>query len=519
MSYLWRNIVLILTFIVLSSCKLTGQEDSGWRISPERINIQAGDDRVLQLLDDSAQELQGAKWSVNDPTRADIREETGRLVVHAKAAGTVSVSAALRGEKRFREIKIWPAGQPLLGTTGWGTHPIGREIGDTAAVPTPDAPNLFSLEQTASGSTYLRGVRDDGIQDWAWLMPEKTHDVELVCGDWLGGALISANRSDSYTLYTVGKDGKLRWQHTLTGVRKAHAYNLQHIANLLSQSSDGLVTNVTGLNETTGETKFDLTVPASHEQLSNVQKAGIKLLCGSKSSISPIRTTASRLFVNMDGFAYVAFTQNERALASESCTPGSEIEPGNVQFSRDDRVILWQIHGDGKYRTTTVEESKGSHSLSEPGTAAAPTGAIIPDGLGGVLLSIRRSPYAMGEDVHRSADEYIYRLDQDGKVIYKFALPKYDGPLQDDMVLGENDRGFATRGGVLIAFNVRDGNETWRWDSHIPGIKVFAALANGGCLAQTPTALVQVENATTSNEVFRGQAMMNWQGQLFRKHN
>ena len=86
----------------------------------------------------------------------------------------------------------------------------------------------------------------------------------------------------------------------------------------------------------------------------------------------------------MDGFAYVAFTQNERALASESCTPGSEIEPGNVQFSRDDRVILWQIHGDGKYRTTTVEESKGRHSLSEPGTAAAPTGAPTGRPAGGV---------------------------------------------------------------------------------------------------------------------------------------
>jgi hypothetical protein len=57
-------------------------------------------------------------------------------------------------------------------------------------------------------------------------MPEQTHDVELVCGDWLGGALISANHANSYTLYTVGKDGKLRWRYTLVGARKGHAYNL-----------------------------------------------------------------------------------------------------------------------------------------------------------------------------------------------------------------------------------------------------------------------------------------------------
>jgi len=33
-------------------------EDSGWCISPARINVQMGDDRALQLLDDSAQEIQ-----------------------------------------------------------------------------------------------------------------------------------------------------------------------------------------------------------------------------------------------------------------------------------------------------------------------------------------------------------------------------------------------------------------------------------------------------------------------------
>jgi outer membrane protein assembly factor BamB len=515
-----RNIIYLLTLIVLSSCQLAGQGDSGWRISPERINIQTGDDRALQLLDYSAQELHGAKWYVDDPNLADIHEEDGRVVVHAKAAGTVTAIATLRGEKRFREITIWSAGQPLPpGTTGWGMHPIGREIGDIAAVPTPDGTNVFSLEQTASGSTYLRGVREDGIQDWAWLMPERTHDVELVCGDWLGGALISANRGDSYTLYTVGKDGKLRWQHTLPGIRKAHAYNLEHKVNLLSQSSDGLATKVTGLDEITGELKFDLAVPPSHEQLTNVQRAGVKILCGSKSSTSPVRTAASRLFVNMDGFAYVAFTQNERMLTSAACIPGSAIEPGNVSFSREDRLILWQIHADGTYRSTIVQESKDTGQLSEPVTSALPTGAIIPDGLGGVLLSIRRPLNVIGDAGHRSADEFVYRIDEDGKLVYEFPLPSYDGPTQDEMVLGENDRGFATRGSILIAFNVRDGKEIWRWDSHTPGIKVFAALENGGCMIQTPAALVEVDNATDSKEIFKGQAMVDWHGQLFRKHN
>jgi hypothetical protein len=378
---------------------------------------------------------------------------------------------------------------------------------------------MFSLEQTASGSTYLRAVSNDGIQVWAWLMPEKTHDVELVCGDWLGGALISANHANSYTLYTVGTDGKLRWRYTLAGARKGHAYNLNHLVHVLSQSPDGTVTTVTGLDEVTGARVFELPLPASNEKQINVQRIGTKILCASKSSSAPIRTIASRLFVNIDGFAYVAFTQNDWTLRTAKCAPESVIAPHEVNFARDERVVLWQIHPDGTYRSTMVEESKSTKPLSEPASVASPTGSIIPDGLGGVLLPIRWSHNSIVEDVHGSPDELVYRIDENGEVMYRFPLPKYVGSLHDEMVLGEDDIGFATRGSLLIAFNVRMGKEIWRWDSNTPEIKVFAALANGGCLVQTPTALVEVENANKSKEVLQGQAMMGWQGQMYLKHN
>ena len=118
-----------------------------------------------------------------------------------------------------------------------------------------------------------------------------------------------------------------------------------------------------------------------------------------------------------------------------------------------------------------------------------------------------------------SPDELVYRIDKNGDVVYRFALPKYDGSLHDEMVLGEGNLGFATRGSLLIAFNARNGKELWRWDSRLPDIEVFAALANGHCLVQTPTALVEVENANQSKEVFQGKAVMGWQGQIYRKHN
>jgi outer membrane protein assembly factor BamB len=429
------------------------------------------------------------------------------------------VDATLEGETRSSEIVIWLSDEKAPpGTVNWGTHPIGREVGDIAAVPTEGGPNLFSLEQTPSGRTYLRGVRDDGIQIWNWLMPEATRDVELVCGDWLGGALISANRPDSYTLYAVGKDGKLRWQRTLPGLRKAHAYNLQHTVHVLSQFADGTNARITALDEISGDLKFELPVPGSREEFINVRKAGTKLLCAKGTTTIPLRTSTSRMFVSQDGFAYAAFSQRERTFETKSCAIGSEIAPRDVTMGFNDQVVLWQINADGIHRSTTVENAVGHRLLSEPIADSAPTGGIIPDGPEGVLLAIRKSSGVLGVGADSLREEFIYRLGPDGKVIYKFSVPAFEGPLHDDMVLGESDRGFATRGGLLIAFDVQTGKELWRWNSDEREVEVLLALADGSCLVQTPVAVFKVDDAATSHKVMEGRVMIDWQGQMYRKH-
>jgi len=514
----FHRCAFILAFAAPSSL-LMAEQDTGWRISPENINIQVGYDRPLQLLDDDAQELHGAEWSIDHPELADLTEVDGRAVILAKAAGLVKISAVLNLEKRSREIKIWPATQPLpQGTSTWGTHSIGRDLGDLAAVPVEDGVNMFSLEQNGTGRTYLRALTDDGIQVWSWLMPEPNQQAELVCGDWLGGALISSNHSGSFTLYTVGKDGKLRWQRTLPGIRKAHAYNTEHLVHILSQSPDRTITKITGLDEETGAQKFELTVPASHERRTNVMKAGSQLVCASNPGSSAVPTGTSRLFVNIDGFAYFAFTRQEWELSGAPCAPGSVVQPADLQQVREQSLVLWQIHPDGTVRNTVVEASASKRPFLDPVAVASPTGSIIPDGLGGVLFSAGSTDVS-GSQHHTQPDEFVYRVDQEGKLVYKLLLPLYEGNLHDEMVLGDDDRGFATRGGILVAFSVSDGRETWRWDSQTSEIKVFAALANGGCLVQTPTALVEVDNSSQAKEMLKGQAALDWRGQLYHKTN
>jgi hypothetical protein len=115
-----------------------------------------------------------------------------------------------------------------------------------------------------------------------------------------------------------------------------------------------------------------------------------------------------------------------------------------------------------------------------------------------------------------------YRLDESGAVVYKLPLPGYRGQRHDEMVLGEESRGFATRGGVLVAFSVPRGTEPrgteiWRWDSGTQEIEVFAALANGGCTVQMPAALVEVDGSGQAKELAKGKAMMEWHGNTYVK--
>jgi hypothetical protein len=521
-----RTVVLVSFVIALLSLPLAGQtqqknarEDPGWRIEPENINIQVENDRTLQLLDDSAQELHDAVWSVDDPALATIREEDGRAVLHATAVGTVIVNASWHGEIRTREIKIWSAIRPLPGgTTNYSTHDFGgRSIGILPAVPTADGPNLYSVDEFPNGSIYLLAMREDGIQVWSWLLPEATHNVELICGDWLGGALISANRDDSYTLYAVGKDGELRWQRTMKGARKGLADSTDHLVHVVNQSTDGNNVTVIGIGEDTGTKYFELAVPVSHEKQINLRREGTKISCANGTVSNPMHAMASRIMVNMDGNAYLAFTQREWALTTAECTPGQAIDPKDVTLTRDDKLVLWKIDPDGSYSTVVVEETKAKQPLSVPATLVSPTNAIITDNMNGTLISVRQSHNVAFSSGNEPADEFVYRVNQNGELVFKFPLPKYSGPLKDDMISGDDNVAFATRGRFLIAFSLISGKELWRWESTEPEISVFVSIANGGCMVQTPTVVVAVNSSTKAKTVFNGKAMMDWYGHLYRK--
>ena len=247
----------------------------------------------------------------------------------------------------------------------------------------------------------------------------------------------------------------------------------EHVVHLLSQSADGTIASVTGLDEASGAKAYEIPLPDSYERLVGVRKVGTTFVCTSASVSIPVPIIVSRMFVNMDGNAYVAFTQRATTLGIAACTSGSTVDAGEMRVARDESLVLWQIHPDGAYRTTVVDATNSDESLLSPVTTSSPTNAIVTDNMNGMLIPVQVFHRASWGSAGGAAEEFVYRLDPAGDLVYKFPLPKYTGPLHDEMVIGENDVAFATRGGVLIAFNIRNGKELWSWDSNTPGYRSF----------------------------------------------
>jgi hypothetical protein len=429
-------------FLLVLCCPLPAQDDAGWHISPNVINVLVGEQRPLELLDDSGHRIEGATWAVDNPTLATVSEDNGRAIVSAMGAGTVTVTAIRDGEIRRREVTVWADNLPI-GTVKWSVKPIGRTVAQVFAEPAFDGPDIYWLIQD-SDHTYIQAVSADGMQWFLWTLPEPGRHVDIVCADNMGGVMVLAQHPDSYVIYAVGKDGKLRWRHSFSGLKTAHALSSDNTLYLLSRSADQRTATLVGWNQIQNTERFTLPLPASHENEINFQQVGGKVVCvPGYTAANLLETLPSKLFVDIDGDAHVAFTLNTWTIAAGECEPGSHVDPKNVRFSEMDKLVVWRVHSDGSYQSTLVEESNRENLIQNtPLFVASPTGEIIPDGMGGVLLSVRKVRSEVLNNVPPQTDQFVYRITRSGELAYRFALPQSVGRVNDDMVLGGNDTVF-----------------------------------------------------------------------------
>jgi hypothetical protein len=296
-----------------------------WHISPINVNLLAGDTQPLQILDTAAGELRGDSWRISDPALAELTTEPGgEVFFYAKAPGIVMVTASVRGFELQTEIKIW-AGEKLPdASVKWSLQPLGRSLDLLPAFPTGAEPSvdLYSLEQDAH-NTYVRAVSNKGIQRSLWTLADFTGKVKIICGDNLGGLLISTDRPDSYTVYSVEPNGKLRWKRSFSGICKGYALSAEGLLHLINQSPNGNSATVSAWDEENGNLRFTLEIPGSQEHDVNLQSTRSALLCDPGRSVTnPLAFITSNLFINTDGDAYAAFIVNQSTVEANHCMAG-----------------------------------------------------------------------------------------------------------------------------------------------------------------------------------------------------
>jgi hypothetical protein len=444
-----------------------------------------GRDQPFQILDENGVELSGADWSIDSTEAAELElDSAASPVLHAKAAGTVRIIAALEGHVEEEEIRVWPLQLPQ-GSEKWRIHSLGVNLKILPAFPTENSDvDLFSLDQNERG-TYLRGYSTQGMQRFLWVLPEAERKVKIVCGDFLGNAILAVSHDASYVLYVVGSDGVLKWRKEFSGILNAYTVGTENILFLFNQPTDRSTGTIVGVDEVTGKEQFRIELPGSNGDYSGLRNLGSKVLCGGSADGSlPIH--ASRMFINIDGNAYIAFTQYAHSVTTSACQENTVVDEDKMTVSTDDRLVLWRIHPDGTFVSYILERMQFENvAYGAPLTLVAPTGEIIPDGLGGVLVSVRRTQVAAFKQKVESAEEFIYRANPEGEVVYHLKLPPYEGALHDGMVLGVGNTGFATRGDIVLKFDVVSGIELF--ERKLPGTEaeVLYSTAVGGVVVRS----------------------------------
>lgn len=459
-----------------------------WTIAPWVQNMLALESARLQILDSEWRELGGASWSVNDENLASLSPDERNkniAVLQALAPGKVIVTASLHGVSHSITINIWSDHYPPDHRGRWNSIAFGRRINELRAYRTNDAQPSSYMAAQAGRVAAVHAVDDDGLQLWRWIVPESDGNAaELLCGDNDGGVLVRLQRAHDYVIYHLSAKGELQWTYFGRDTLQSHAFAGDNTLYLAEASPNHVQVRLVGVEGTQGKEKFNHPVPQSLVSRTNISIQKLSFICDPAIRFqSPATIAFSRLLVNTDGHAYLAFTVLRTELEALNCSPETMSQTAQLRRRYDHSLFLWQVSPRGEVTTTLVQRDQGEIVLSNDWPPSLqPTGDLIPDGDGGVLLAVRqfvRSPF---QTLPPSYD-YIYRVTNEGKLAYKLALP---GRIrkEDGMVLNDQDRAFITVESLVICFNSLSGAEVWRYDAQTQNVNIVFAADSGDVVVE-----------------------------------
>jgi outer membrane protein assembly factor BamB len=488
---MWRTRLIcgLVSFLGLLPHPAYSQIKAGdWAISPWIQNMVVGESSPLQILDDQWRDLAGAQWSVSDDNLAQIYPDEQRkniVIVQALAPGEVTLRASLNGQTHSITVNIWPEHLPPDHHVKWDSIAFGKGINEVKAMRySLDQPALYMASQAGS-IVVVHAVDMDGLQYWSWIIPESQGNAaKLLCADDHGGIIVKLQRAHDYVIYDLSASGELKWTYVGRDKLQSHALGYDETLYLVEAGPGHVQVKLVALDGTQGEEKFSHSVPESAVTRINLAREAFLCIAGFHVQV-PQAAMFSRLLVNTDGNAYFAFTVTLWNLQGVNCTPETALHAADIRQHHDNSLFLWKISPDGALVSTLVQRDQGENRPPDDlAPLTLPTGDLIPDGDGGVLLAVRQVPARpLGSPVVRH--DYVYRITDEGKLAYKLALPDFAGLRVDDgMVLNDENQACTTIGGVVLCFNSISGKELWRYDTGTAKVTIVFAAEDGSVVAE-----------------------------------
>ena len=177
-----------------------------------------------------------------------------------------------------------------------------------------------------------------------------------------------------------------------------------------------------------------------------------------------------------DGSVYVEL-EVQQFTYTESAPPSCQVIPA----AYSDDLSLLRVVPDGGTQMQTLASYGLADVVSLPGGVDFPihaAGDIIPDGGGGVLASWANYPGTSEFPPLTIAD--IGPQGNTQVTLSNFQEPGYPGyPVDNDLVLGDNNTAFATDGFTVVAFDATTLQQKWSYAS-TGGFLSFVAATSGG---------------------------------------
>ena len=470
------------------------------QVTPTGVNMVVGGTQQFTVVDDQGRPRSEATWSVDNTSIATIDTNSSPTLA-AVATGTATLTATVGSVTAQTQVNVLSGTSLPDGTILWSAPSISGYTNDGFFQTQPlddSGPDVIVMQTGPSGQTSTSAFTNDGRQMWqTWTNDSQGRTVPSQDG---GQIAEFHNTTSGYYLAKIdGTTGNQVWQYPLAtttccitqwavgadGMLYALEPQLDTASNFI------YYTNLMGLDGATGTPRLRIPLPTSSSQLTHVGCSDNQAeynLSGPTDLFGPPE-------IAEDGGLRIEFTVESILFTlSNVSAPYGVCDQLSVQYSS--QLQLWTVQSDGTYTSSVVTTLSGTvdclgttDDFYCPYHHASP-GEVIPDGLGGSLVSWKdQNNSPPGYSTYTPTVFHVSDVASNGGTS-DFTLPSlqpdyYASTAYLPMVLGENNAAFVSAGKNVVAFNVTSGQTLWTYsDSQgIPSLVVSAA--GGGLTAKT----------------------------------